>query len=157
MRWWRSWRRAEPAFEEEIPSARARVRPGGSFEWHPQGETRIGVRHGITHRWWDAERGARYDVRIEFEVPDAVPPDLLARATKRALRDATKALPARGKVRASAAHRDDPGPSGTVKVRIAVQGVGATPEWARLAAEHFARGFLATLKARGHVADRRVS
>lgn len=153
-----SWRRIQPALREEFPlDGRARVAPGGQFEWHPEGETRIGIRHGITHRWWDAERGPRYDVALAFDIPDEVPGALLAHATKRALRAATSALPGRGKARAKAAARDEPGPTSLVRVRIAVQGVGADAAWARVAAEHFARAFLATLKKGGHLADRRVS
>lgn len=107
------------------------------------------------HRWWDAERGARYDAALAFDIPDDVPPDALVRATKKALAAATDALPGRGKVRAKAATRDEPGPRSLVRVRLAVQSVTATPEWSRIAAEEFARAFLTALKRAGHLADRR--
>lgn len=143
-------------WDEEFPVAGdARVSPHGAFEWHPRGEPRIAARHGLVHRWWDAERGPRYDAQLAFDIPDDVPPDTLAKATKRGLAAASRALPGRGKVRAKAAARDEPGPTSLVRVRLHVQGIGADPTWAREAAEAFAKAFLAALKRAGYLADRR--
>lgn len=136
---------------EEFPNEqRVHVRPGGEFEWHPVGEMRPAVRHGIVHSWWETRSSPRYQARVVFDVPDEVPPRLLQKATKRALSSARRALPGRGKVRASAAHRDDAGPRSTVSVRLAVQGIGAEPTWTRAASEAFAREFLAALGRAGH-------
>lgn len=152
----RYWRRVVPVYDEEFPGAgRVHVRADGSFDWRPPATSQIGVRHGLVHRWWDAERGAKFSASIQFDIPDEVAPDVLARATTRSLKAATRALPARGKVRAKGAHRDEAGPTALVSVTLYVQGVGATPEWARLAAEEFARAFLRTLKSDGFLADRR--
>lgn len=151
----RYWRRVVPAFDEEFPEVgRARIAPGGSFEWHPRGEPRIGVRHGLVHSWWDAERGPRAFASVGFEVPDAVPAPLLRAATAAGLTAARRALPGRGKVRAKAAARDKEGPMGIVRVRLEVRGVGADAAWARAAAEGFARAFLAHLARREHAAER---
>lgn len=148
-------RRREATWDKEFPAGDAHVKADGAFEWHPRGEPRTGIRHGLVHRWWDAERGARYDAHLAFDVPDDVAPDLLAKATKRALKAATRALPGRGKVRAKAAARDEPGPTSLVRVRLHVQGIGAERGWAREAAEAFAKSFLAALKRAGHLSDRR--
>lgn len=148
--------RGAPTWDEEFPIAGdARVTPDGAFEWHPSGAPRMGTRHGLVHRWWDAEHGPRYDAQLAFDIPDDVPPDALAKATKRALAAATRALPARGKARAKAATRDEPGPKSLVRVRLHIQGIGAEPSWAHDAAEAFAKAFLATLKRAGYLADRR--
>lgn len=148
LRWLRGfYRRVVPAWEEEFPRVGSgRVGAGGAFEWEPAGAPRIQVRHGLVHRWWDAERGPRFEAALSFEVPDEVAPALLARATRAGLRRATAALPARGKVHAQGAVRDEPGPKSLVRVALRVQGSGATPEWARVASEAFARAFLARIE-----------
>lgn len=144
-----------PAYDEEFPVAGdARVTRDG-FEWHPVGEPRIGVRHALVHLWWDPSRWPRVDVRLAFDVPDAVDPTSLERATRRGLRAATRALPGRGKVHARAAHRDDPGPTSLVRVRLAVRGMRVDPAWGRHAAEAFARAFSRELEKKGHDVTRR--
>lgn len=149
------YRRIAPVWDEEFPVAgRARVASGGSFTWEPVGVPRIAARHGLVHRWWDAERGARFDARVVFDVPDGISEALLHKATKRGLAAAARALPGRGKVRASAARRDDPGPMSTVSIRLVVQGVGAEPVWAAAASEAFAAAFLAVIERVGALPGR---
>lgn len=151
-----SWRRVTPTYEDEFPNAgRAMVRRDGSFEWTPPATSQLGVRHGLVHRWWNAERGAKFSARLAFEVPDDVPPRTLEKATQRALDAATRALPGRGKVRATGAARDEPGPASLVSVTLFVQGIGATPEWAERASQAFGGAFLRELARKGHEAGRR--
>lgn len=152
----RYYRRMMPTWDEEFPAPpHARVHRDGSFEWEPVGTPRIQVRHGIVHRWWDAERGGRFEASISFDIPDAVRAAELRSATRRALNAATRALPSRGKVRATGAARDEPGPTSLVRVRLRVQGIGARPEWALVAAEEFARAFLRELEKDGHSSSAR--
>lgn len=151
------WQRVIPVFDEEFPRAGgAVVRRDGSFEWEPVGTPRIGVRHGLVHRWWDAERGAKFSARLAFDIPDDVSPKTLEKATRRALGAASAALPGRGKVRATGATRDDPGPTSRVSVTLFVQGIGATPEWAEHASRAFAKVLLSRLAASGHPAAKPI-
>lgn len=148
--------RVQPTWDEEFPDApRARVTPGGEFTWEPRGTPRMGVRHGIVHRWWDVTHAPRVGVALAFEIPDELPRDLLLAATKRGLAAARRALPGRGKVRAKAAGRDEPGPTSFVRVRLEVQGHGADEDWARASAEAFARAFLRAVARHGMVATQR--
>lgn len=145
-------RLAPPPPHPEDHLGRARVEPGrGGFEWHPAGQPmppgRTGA--GLRHTWWDAERGGRAFALLEFGLPDGTPADLVDEAVVKALRKATSALPARGKARVRAALEDVPGPTSVVRVRLEAQGLGATPEWARLAADAFAREFARRLARRG--------
>lgn len=151
------WRRTGPTIDPNDTEPRLRVARDGSFEWQPVGQPvpYAGYATRPPHRWWDAERGGAYTASVAFDVPDDVSPRDLRAATGAGLRAASAALPARGKVRASAAARDEPGPTSLVKVRLRVQGVGATSEWARVASEAFAARFHRALASHGHVVRQR--
>ncbi|HWH07752.1 MAG TPA: hypothetical protein VNX21_01035, partial [Candidatus Thermoplasmatota archaeon] len=89
--------------------------------------------------WWDLDGAPRHYAHVTVEVPDGAVGRPLARATRRALRAARRALPGRGRVRATAAVRDVEGPTSVVRARVEVQGIGADPAWAEAAARAFAR------------------
>ena len=137
LRGW-TWRRLPP---DAPPGAgRLRLRAGGSFTWEPPAAPPRFPTGGdlVRHRWWDADAAPRHHAVVEVEVPDAAVGRPLARATRRALRSASRALPGRGRVRASATVRDKAGPTSLVRARIEVRGVGADGAWAQAAARAFA-------------------
>ena len=101
--------------------------------------------HGV-RRWWQAPiEDTESEATLAFVVPREVPPRLLERATRRALRAASSAAPGRGKVRASGRV----GPEGVtrlrVEVRLSVRGEGADKRWALLSEAAFADAFARTL------------
>lgn len=150
------FRRIQPTWNEEFPQdARVRITPGGGFEWEPRGAHRIQVRHGIVHNWWDVTHAPRVGASLAFDIADEVPRGALHAATKKGLAAAKRALPGRGKVRAKAAGRDEPGPTSLVRVRLEVQGHGADEGWARAASEAFAAAFLRALGREEHLATLR--
>lgn len=134
------------------------VRAGrGGFEWEPAGQPLPHALRAIhiRHEWLDVDRGRHVQARIVFELPDAAPQEELRRATARALKAATSALPARGRVSARGDWQDVPGPMARVKVLLDVRGHGADVAWARAAAEAFEEEFSARLEKKGWETRRR--
>lgn len=135
----RAWRNYTP----DAPAAQAgrlHLSSRGASTWEPPASPPRYPTAGdlVRHRWWDPDGAPRHYAHVAIEVPDAAVGRPLHRATRRALRAASRALPGRGRVRASAAVKDKEGPASLVRVRIEVQGVGAQPQWAEAAARAFA-------------------
>lgn len=135
------YRRTGPAVWVGLEKPRAEIARDGTFTWNPAGQPLPFTRGPAIHHWWDLSTAPRAQVALAFEVQDEIPSRRLAKATAKALRSATAALPGRGKVRAKAAWRDLPGPHARVGVRLEVRGIGADESWARAASEAFAKRF----------------
>lgn len=83
---------------------------------------------------------------LRFRVPDDLPVRALRRATAAALDAARDALPARGKVRASASIEDVPGPESVVGVRLELVADRVDRAWVIAARDAFEREFLARVE-----------